>query len=51
MQRRNQKFYFIILVMVYKALKEAQNELESRSHMIYIVSPITLFTYYLSTIN
>ena len=37
--------------MAYKALKEAQNELESWSHMIYLVSPITLFTYYLSTIN
>ena len=29
MQRRNEKFYFIILVMAYKALKEALNELES----------------------
>ena len=34
MQRRNEKFYFIILVMAYKALKEAQNELESGSQMI-----------------
>ena len=33
-QRQNEKFYFIILVMAYKALKEAQNELESWSQMI-----------------
>ena len=33
-QRQNEKFYFIILVMAYKALKEAQNELESWNQMI-----------------
>ena len=28
-QWQNEKFYFIILVMAYKALKETQNELKS----------------------
>ena len=31
---QNEKFYFIILVTAYKALKEAQNELESWNQMI-----------------
>ena len=50
-QRQNEKFNFIILVMAYKELMEAQSELENWSQMIYLVSPIRLFTYYLSTIN
>ena len=33
-QRQNEKFYFIILVMAYKESVEAQNELESWSQMI-----------------
>ena len=33
-QRQNDKFYFMILVMAYKELKEAQSELESWSQMI-----------------
>ena len=49
-QWQNEKFYFIILVMAYKALKEAQNELESWSQMI-LFSVSDQIVYLLSKYN